>query len=201
LAADGKNLDGAREVTASARPAPEGWQAPAIPAHNTPVPLKRTYSSREVAALTGLTARQLQWWNSHGVFLSTIGTRPTAAGGFTERRYSPVEVLELLVLASLRRRGFTVQNIRLLLDTLRTRFGIRLYDAIEGGSLRLYTDNHDVFARTEAGQLFSLVKFAGQPMLMLGEEELKELHARPRVRRKKSPAARRGRKGAGEDAS
>jgi len=91
VAADGKNPDGAREVTASARPAPEGWQAPAIPAHNTPVPLKRTYSSREVAALTGLTARQLQWWNSHGVFLSTIGTRPTAAGGFTERRYSPVE--------------------------------------------------------------------------------------------------------------
>lgn len=152
------------------------------------MPLKKTYSSREVAALTGLTARQLQWWNSHGVFLSAIGTRPTAAGGFTERRYSPVEVLELLVLASLRRRGFTVQNIRLLLDTLRTRFGIRLYDAIEGGALRLYTDNRDVFARTEAGQLFSLIRFAGQPMLMLGEEELKELHARPRAKRKKSAA-------------
>ena len=131
----------------------ERWQRPTIPAHNTPVRLKKTYSSREVAALTGLTARQLQWWDAHGIFASTIGTRPTAAGGFTERRYSPVEVLELLVLANLRRRGFTVQNIRLLLDTLRTRFGIRLYDAIEGRALRLFTDNRDVIARTDAGQL------------------------------------------------
>lgn len=175
---------------AAAGTLPGRWQPPAIPAHNTPVRLKKTYISREVAALTGLTARQLQWWDAHGIFASAVGTRPTPAGGFTERRYSPVELLELLVLASLRRRGFTAQNIRRLLDTLRQQFGIRLYDAIEGGSLRLYTDNHDVFARTEAGQLYSLVRYAGQPVLMLGEEDLKELHARPRVRRKKGAAAR-----------
>jgi DNA-binding transcriptional MerR regulator len=152
--------------------------------------LKKNYSSREVAALTGLTARQLQWWDARGVFSPAIGTRPTPAGGFTERRYSLVELLELLVLANLRRRGFTVQNIRLLLDTLHTRFGIRLYDAIEGGSLRLFTDNRDVFARTEAGQLFSLIRFAGQPMLMLGDDKLKELSARPSSRRKR-PVQRR----------
>ena len=148
--------------------------------------IKKTYGSREVAALTGLTARQLQWWDSRAVFTSAIGTQPTAAGGFTERRYSLVELLELLVLANLRRRGFTVGQIRMLLETLRTRFGIRLYDAIEGRTLRLYTDNHDVFARTDAGQLFSLIRFAGQPMLMLGEEELREVHARPRAGRKKA---------------
>jgi len=159
--------------------------------------LKKTYGSREVAALTGLTARQLQWWNARGIFTPTVATRPTPAGGFTERRYSLVELLELLVLADLRRRGFTVQNIRLLLDTLRRRFGIRLYDAIEGGSLRLFTDNRDVFARTDAGQLFSLVRFAGQPMLMLGDEALKELGARPRSRRKRPVRRRAARKPAG----
>ncbi|MBE3072174.1 MAG: MerR family transcriptional regulator [Acidobacteria bacterium] len=158
--------------------------------------LKKNYSSREVAALTGLTARQLQWWNAHAIFSPAIGTRPTAAGGFTERRYSLVELLELLVLANLRRRGFTAQNIRLLLDTLRTRFGIRLYDAIQGGSIRLLTDNRDVFARTEAGQLFSLIRFAGQPMLVLGDDDLKELNARPHSPRKKTAAARRVKKGA-----
>ncbi len=163
--------------------------------------LKKIYSSREVAALTGLTARQLQWWDAHGIFAPSIGTRPTAAGGFTERRYSLVEVLELQVLADLRRRGFTAGNIRLLLDTLRTRFAVRLYDAIEGRPLRLLTDNRDVFARTEAGQLFSLVRFAGQPMLMLGGDELKELSARPRSRRKRIAAPRRAKKGAGNDAS
>ena len=156
--------------------------------------LKKNYSSREVAALTGLTARQLQWWAAHGIFAATIGTKPTAAGGFTERRYSLVEVLELQVLADLRRRSFTAQNIRLLLDTLRTRFGIRLYDAIEGGALRLFTDGRDVFARTEAGQLFSLVRFPGQPQLMLGEDELRELRARPRHRRRKAPSPRGAKK-------
>jgi DNA-binding transcriptional MerR regulator len=164
--------------------------------------LKKIYSSREVAVLTGLTARQLQWWDGHGIFAPTIGTKPTAAGGFTERRYSLVEVLELQVLADLRRRGFTAQNIRLLLDTLRTRFGIRLYDAVEGGALRLFTDNRDVIARTEAGQFFSLVRSAGQPMMMLGEDDLKELSARPRSHRKRPAAGRRApRKRADTDAS
>jgi DNA-binding transcriptional MerR regulator len=164
--------------------------------------LKKIYSSREVAALTGLTARQLQWWDGHGIFAPTIGTKPTAAGGFTERRYSLVEVLELQVLADLRRRGFTAQNIRLLLDALRTRFGIRLYDAVEGGALRLFTDNRDVIARTEAGQFFSMVRSPGQPMMMLGEDDLKELSARPRSHRKRpAPGRRAPRKGAGTDAS
>jgi DNA-binding transcriptional MerR regulator len=156
------------------------------------VRLKKIYSSREVAAATGLTARQLQWWDAHGIFAPTIGTKPTPAGGFTERRYSLVEVLELQVLADLRRRGFTAQNIRLLLDTLRTRFGLRLYDAIEGRTLRLFTDNRDVIARTSAGQYFSLVRFAGQPKLMLAEDDFRELSARPR--RKPAPASGRAKR-------
>lgn len=162
--------------------------------------LKKIYSSREVAAATGLTARQLQWWDAHGIFAPTIGTRPTLAGGFTERRYSLVEVLELQVLADLRRRGFTAQNIRMLLDTLRARFGIRLYDAVEGRTLRLFTDNRDVIARTATGQCFSLVRFAGQPKLMLAEDDFKELSARPRSRRKAAPAAGRAKRSEDTDA-
>ena len=94
--------------------------------------LKNSYSSREVAALTGLTARQLQWWDERRLFLSAVAPKPTAAGGFTERRYTPVDLLELMVLADLRRQGMTVARIRLLLETLRSRFGVRLFDAIGG---------------------------------------------------------------------
>ena len=36
--------------------------------------LKKLYSSREVAALTGLTARQLQWWDSRRVFAPAVST-------------------------------------------------------------------------------------------------------------------------------
>ena len=82
--------------------------------------LKKTYSSREVAALTGLTARQLQLWDAGGLLSPTIPSRKTDAGGYTERRYTPIELFELLVLADLRRRGFTIQQLHLILRTCRS---------------------------------------------------------------------------------
>ena len=57
--------------------------------------LKNTYTTREVAAMTGLTARQLQWWDARRVFASHIASKKTARGGYTERRYTPVDLLEL----------------------------------------------------------------------------------------------------------
>jgi DNA-binding transcriptional MerR regulator len=157
--------------------------------------LKETYSSREVAALTGLTARQLQWWDANQMLSPAIAPQRTAAGGFTARRYSPVHLLELLVLADLRRRGFSLTRIRRLLETLKDRFGIRLFEAIGGGApVRLFTDGNDVYARTEEGQFFSLVKVPGQPLLEVGEQaELSELTSRIRARRK-LPARPRRRK-------
>src|SRR4051812_16235521 len=95
--------------------------------------LKKTYSSREVAALTGLSARQLQVWNLGGLLSPAIPSRRTAAGGYTERRYTPIELFELLVLADLRRRGFSVHELHGVVRTLKDRFGIRLFDATGGG--------------------------------------------------------------------
>src|SRR5438876_1012793 len=95
--------------------------------------LKKTYSSREVASLTGLTARQLQLWDAGGLLSPTIPPHKTEAGGYTERRYTPIELFELLVLADLRHRGFSVHQLHQLLKTLRDQFGQRLYDATGGG--------------------------------------------------------------------
>jgi DNA-binding transcriptional MerR regulator len=157
--------------------------------------LKNTYSAREVAAITGLSARQLQWWDARRVFAPAIASRPTAAGGFTERRYTPVDLLELMVLAELRRQGMSIGRIRLLLETLRDRFGVRLFDAVGGaGPLTLLTDGRDVYARTAAGEFFNLLKDPAQPLLVLGDEpQFKALTAKARTRR------RRKRVGAGKD--
>src|SRR6187399_3047356 len=92
--------------------------------------LKKLYSSREVASLTGLSARQLQWWDSKRLFTSAVASQRTEAGGYTERRYTPLDVLELQALADLRQRGFSIPRLRHLLDTLRDVFHIRLYEAI-----------------------------------------------------------------------
>lgn len=152
--------------------------------------LKKHYSSREVAAMTGLTARQLQWWDARRLFVPAIRSHRTEAGGFTERRYTPLDVLELQVLADLRRRGFSVPQLRRLLTALRDQFGVRLYEAIgDGGPLVLFVGGGRLFARTADGRLFDLDR-PSEPLLMVGEElPLRPLAARERRRRR--AAARR----------
>jgi DNA-binding transcriptional MerR regulator len=155
--------------------------------------LKKNYSSREVAAITGLSARQLQWWDARKLIKPSVATHRTDAGGYTERRYSPVDLFELAVLADLRRSGVSVGNIRKLLDTLRRRFGIRLFDAIGGGgSMTLLTDGKEIYARLETGQFFNLLRAPSQPLLVVGNEgslkELKlKLRSRPRKKRRPRP--------------
>jgi DNA-binding transcriptional MerR regulator len=152
--------------------------------------LKKHYSSREVAAITGLSARQLQWWDSRKLIKPSVSSRRTEAGGFTERRYSPVDLFELAVLADLRRSGFSVGKIRQLLETLRRRFGIRLFDAIGGGgAITLLTDGKEIYARTERGEFFNLLRAPSQPLLVVGNEgTLKELKLRMRSKARKKRA-------------
>jgi DNA-binding transcriptional MerR regulator len=153
------------------------------------VRLKKTYSSREVAALTGLTARQLQLWDAGGLLSPAIPSHRTDAGGYTERRYTPIDLFELAVLADLRRRGFTIQQLHLILRTLQEQFGERLFDATGGGgAVQLLTDGKEIYARTATGAFFNLLKTPAQPLLLVGGEGLlKDLGSslRPRRRKKK----------------
>jgi hypothetical protein len=150
--------------------------------------LKRTYSSREVAAMTGLTARQLQLWDAGGLLSPRIPPHRTDAGGYTERRYTPIELFELLVLADLRRRGFTINQLHQIIRVLQEQFGERLYDATGGGgAVQLLTDGRDVYARTASGAFFNLLKTPSQPMLVIGDEKLlKDLSSSLGPRRKKA---------------
>ena len=135
--------------------------------------LKKTYSSREVAALTGLTARQLQVWDSSGLMSSAIPSHRTPAGGYTERRYTPIDLFELLVLADLRRRGFTIHQLHLILRILKEQFGTRLFEATGGGGpVQLLTDGRELYARTSRGDFFNLLKTPTQPLLVVGDEGL-----------------------------
>ena len=145
--------------------------------------LKGSYSAREVSAFTGLTARQLQWWDANGVFPPAVSPKRTAAGGFTERRYSPLDTLDLLVLAELRRRKYSVDDIRRIIEVLRTRFGARPHETLEHtGRMTLLTDGRAIFVSIE-GRYFDLLADPEQPLL-IGEERLKGIKIRRRARRK-----------------
>lgn len=151
--------------------------------------LKKTYSSREVAAFTGLTARQLQIWHADGLMTPAVPPHRTAAGGYTERRYTPIELFELQVLADLRECGFSVPQLRAIVDALRDHFAARVFDATGGGgAIVLLTDGHDVYARTPTGEHFNLLNNPTTPLLAMGDiGRLRELgrgrRRQPRRRR------------------
>ena len=154
--------------------------------------LKKTYSSREVAALTGLTARQLQLWDAGGLLSPTVPSHKTDAGGYTERRYTPIELFELLVLADLRRRGFSIQQLHQILRVLQEQFGERLFGATGGGgAVQLLTDGREIYARTATGAFFNLLRAPAQALMVVGNEGLlKDLSGKVRARkRKKLPIA------------
>jgi DNA-binding transcriptional MerR regulator len=154
--------------------------------------LKTSYSAREVAALTGLTARQLQGWDASRVFLPAIAPRRTSSGGFTERRYTPVDVIELLALADLRRRGFAPAELRQMMDTLRDYFRRRLSETLDdAGELRLLTNGKGLFLKTRQGHIFDLLVDPTQPLvtgdgLTLKPVQARRRYVRPSVKNRKS---------------
>jgi DNA-binding transcriptional MerR regulator len=149
------------------------------------VRLKTSYSSREVAALTGLSARQLQGWDAARVFKSAIASRKTSAGGFTERRYTPVDVLELVALAGLRRRGFTPAALKQMMDVLRDYFRRRLSETLDdAGDMRLLSDGRGLFLRTRQGHIFDLLADPTQPLITGDGLPLEPVIGRARPKRK-----------------
>src|SRR6266436_2978286 len=83
---------------------------------------ERTYSSSEVADVAGVSLRQLQWWDERKV------VSPRHEGH--RRIYGPSEVIEITVIAELRRKGFSLQKIRRVLRFLQREMGKRLSEVL-----------------------------------------------------------------------
>src|SRR6202040_1911199 len=79
---------------------------------------ERTYSSSEVSEVAGVSLRQLQGWDERKV------VSPRHEGH--RRIYFPAEVVEITVIAELRRKGFSLQKIRRVLRFLQREMGKRL---------------------------------------------------------------------------
>ena len=91
------------------------------------------FTSRDVIALTGITARQLQWWDERGV------VRPEREGH--RRLYSLNQLTEIAVICQLRRKGFSLQGVRKVVRFLEREFGKRLAEIVDRNSeIHLLTD-------------------------------------------------------------
>ena len=120
--------------------------------------LQASFSTAEVARLTGLTARQLDWWDRRGFLCPSV----TAASGYgTRRRYSFTDVGKLRLASRLRAAGFGLPQVRRVVESLK-----RLDPAADGLATArlLVADRRVVWARTDS-ELVDLLH-GGQLMLV-----------------------------------
>jgi hypothetical protein len=68
-----------------------------------------------------------------------------------------------------------------------------LFEAIEGGGpVTLFIEGHQIYARTERGEIYNVLQNPTQPLLMVGDEiGFKQLVAKESTRRSRSAKAQR----------
>ena len=120
----------------------------------------RTYSSSEVSNIAEVSLRQLQWWDERKV------VSPRHEGH--RRVYFAAEVVEITVIAELRRKGFSLQKIRRVLRFLQREMGKRLADVTQAVSdLHLVTDGKSIYLEDQNDRIIDLLKNARQPMFLV----------------------------------
>jgi DNA-binding transcriptional MerR regulator len=136
----------------------------------------KTYTSLEVATIAGVSLRQLQWWDERKV------VSPRHEGH--RRVYLPEEVVEITVIAELRRKGFSLQKIRRVLRFLHKEMGKRLTEVLAARTeLHLVTDGKSIYLEDQHSRIIDLLKNANQPMFLVCVTD--------QVRRLEEPATRK----------
>ncbi len=134
-----------------------------------PSPELQGYNSSEVARICGVSLRQLQWWDERHV------VSPRHDGH--KRMYMPEEVVEISVIAELRRKGFSLQKIRRVLRFLQKDMGKRLSEAMAASSdMHLLTDGKSIYLEDAPNRIIDLLKNAKQPMFLVSvSDQVKRL--------------------------
>jgi DNA-binding transcriptional MerR regulator len=127
-----------------------------------------------VARIAQVSLRQLQWWDERKV------VSPRHEGH--KRIYLPEEVVEITVIAELRRKGFSLQKIRRVLRFLQREMGRRLAEVLANESnLHLLTDGKSIYLEDQQDRIIDLLKNARQPMfLVCVSDQVKRLEEIPR---------------------
>ncbi len=118
------------------------------------------FTSREVVSLTGITPRQLQWWDERGIVV------PAREGH--RRLYSFEDLTEVAVICELRKRGFSLQRMRTVIRFLQKEFSKRLAETVSGSSdYHLLTDGKSLYLESSPQQIVDILKNSRQPMLAI----------------------------------
>jgi DNA-binding transcriptional MerR regulator len=145
--------------------------------------MKEHFTSREVVTLTGITLRQLQWWDERRIVV------PAREG--RRRLYSNEDLAEVAVICELRGRGFSLQRVRKVMRFLQKEFSKRLSETVTGSSdYHLLTDGRTLYLETSARQIVDILKNSRQPMLAIClSDTVRQVRAVVRSAEKKVSAA------------
>jgi DNA-binding transcriptional MerR regulator len=120
----------------------------------------KNYTSSEVSDIATVSLRQLQWWDERKV------VSPRHEGH--KRVYTPEEVVEITVIAELRRKGFSLQKIRRVLRFLQREMDRRLSEVLQTNSdLHLVTDGKSIYLEDQQDKIIDILKNARQPMFLV----------------------------------
>lgn len=142
--------------------------------------MQQPFTSRDVIALTGITARQLQWWDERGIVV------PARAG--RRRLYSMEDLAEVAVICELRGRRFSLQRVRKVVRFLQKEFGKRLAETVGGTSdYHLLTDGKTLYLETSPRQIVDILKNSRQPMLTIClSDTVRQVRAEIRAKKQSS---------------
>src|SRR5205085_10446453 len=152
--------------------------------------MPETFTSSQVVGLTGISPRQLQWWDERGL------VSPARRG--RNRLYSMADVTEISVIAELRSKGFSLQRVRKVIRFLQLELGMRLIETLSSGAeLHLLTDGQRIYLETSTRQVIDILKNSRQPILTIClSDTLRQIRAD--IRGKKvvgaAPSERRARR-------
>jgi DNA-binding transcriptional MerR regulator len=122
--------------------------------------MQGSFTSRDVVRLTGITARQLQWWDERGIVI------PARQGH--RRIYSFEDLTEVAVICELRRKGFSLQRMRKVVRFLQKEFSKRLAETVSSSSnYHLLTDSRTLYLETSPQQIVDILKNSRQPMFAI----------------------------------
>jgi DNA-binding transcriptional MerR regulator len=143
-----------------------------------------SFSSLDVTRMTGVSLRQLQWWDEQGV------VTPQQRGH--KRLYQLYEVIEVAVITELRRKGISLQKIRRVLRYLHKEFGKGLYDAVRNGSeMHLLTDGQNIYLEDSHSNIVDILKNARQPIISVClSDQIQHLTAAAGLRKIARPETR-----------
>lgn len=152
--------------------------------------MEHRFTSSQVVSLTGITPRQLQWWDECGIVV------PQREG--RRRLYKLDDVTEIAVICALRRKGFPLQRVRRIMKFLQKEFGRRLASDVSSGSeYHLLTDGKRIYVEDSQRQVIDILKNSRQPILaMCLSDAVREIHAeifsrRPNQRQPVNKSTRR----------